>query len=58
MVVKEAVDIVKVDANLCEKGFLSLDLLCRLRKEAVCLVKGDDDVKDLVAEPSNFQDSD
>ena len=58
VVVKEVVDVVKFDANLCQKGLLSSDLLCGLCKEAICLVKGDDDVKDLVAEASNFQSND
>ena len=58
VVVKEVVDVVKFDANLCQKGLLSSDLLCSLCKEIVCLVKGDDDVENLVAETSNLQDND
>ena len=58
VVVKEAVDVVKFDANLCQKGLLSSDLLCGLRKEAICLVEGDDDVENLVTETSNLQYND
>ena len=58
VVVKEVVDVVKFDANLCQKGLLSSDLPCGLRKEGVCLVKGDDDVENLVAKTSNLQYND
>ena len=58
VVVKEVVDIIKFDANLCQKGFLSSDLLCSLHKEAICLVKGDNDVENLVAKTSNLQNND
>ena len=58
VVVKEVVDVVKFDANQCQKGFLLSDLLCGFRKEAICLVEGDNDVENLVAKMSNLQDND
>ena len=58
VVVKEVVDVVKFDANQCQKGLLSSDLLCGLRKEAICLVEGGDDVENLVAKTSNLQYND
>ena len=58
VVVEEVVDVVKFDANLCQKGLLSSDLLCGLCKEAISLVKGDNDVENLVAETSNLQNHD
>ena len=54
VVVKEVVDVVKFDANQCQKSLLSSDLLCGLRKEAICLVEGDGDVENLVAKTSNL----
>ena len=58
VVVKEVVDVVKFDSNLCQKGLLWSDLLCGFCKEAICLVEGDDDVENLVAKMSNLQYND
>ena len=58
VVVEEVIDVVKFDANLCQKGLLLSELFCGLRKEAICLVKVDDDVENLVAKTSNLQYND